>query len=161
MKGSEDNIVHFEWNEEYQDFINRFESWVNPEEIKSPDDLYDRLHDWLGITKKGKSLPTQTQMDFFTEYYKQEYFDIVETEREEEGIGEAPLYEYKTGSLYNEFSHEFTYRNRKTEKYEHYMVVEREINFRLGKAVVFRDTKTGRILGWRSYKGIELGSRTT
>lgn len=160
IEGSEENIVHFEWNEDYQDFTNRFEAWVELRDIKmdSIQDLYDELSDWLGITKRGKKLPTQTQMDFFSEYYKQPYYDISSYEREVEAerVG-APMYEYRTGSLYNEGTREF---RRKSEKgYEYHIAEEKMFHFKHGDYIILRDARTKRILAYhKDISGKYLGS---
>lgn len=162
LEGNGENVSNFEWDLEYEDFTNRFEAWLEITDVKlqSIQDLYDNLHSWLGITKRGYSLPSQKQMDFFSEFYNQPYYDISSYEREQEEIMEgAPSYEFKSGSLYNEGTHEFA-RNVKGQ-YEHYIAEERTFHFKYGDIVVLVDSKTKRILS--HFKDISkneyLGSR--
>lgn len=150
IEGNSSNLVHYEWNEEYNDYINRFEDWVDIEKIKSIQDLYDELHEWLGVSKKGRLFPSQKQMDFFSEYYKQGYYDVRTEYVSEEPSEEA--YEYKSGSYYSPVSGEFR-KFTPEKKYEVYSGFKTVSNMKffgkyVGRVEMIRDKKTGRILGW-------------
>ena len=159
IKGDESRLAHFEWNEEYDDWVNRFEAQVDITKIKGVQELYDALHDWLGVSKRGRMFPTQTQMDFFSEYYHLDNFPVSEymSEYYEKQEGTAPQYHYRSGTFYNEETKEVSFRNRKTDKYEHYIGKETLINMRWSnkrgystyrKIVVIRDVRTNKILAW-------------
>jgi hypothetical protein len=149
MQGDSENLVHFEWDPEYQDFTNRFEQWIDLRELKitSSTDLYDALHDWLGITKKGIMLPSQKQMDFFSEYFGSSYFDISAQERIEKEIeAEAPTYGYTCGHFYNTGTHVFRYYDARSDKTIIYTAEEKVYNFKYGRRIVLRDAKSKKIL---------------
>lgn len=152
IEGKSENLSRYEWNEDYEDFINRFEEWIDIKDLKlgKVNDLYDALHDWLGITKRGKLLPTQNQMDFFSEYYGVENFPVSSYEedvyKKEQEV--APQWGYTQGTIYNEGTKEAEFRNRRTDKYEHYMVEEKIFEFKNRRVVILRDTRTKKILAW-------------
>lgn len=146
MHGDSSKVTNFEWDPEYQDFTNRFEGFVDIENIKTPQDLYDKLHDWLGITKKGRLLPTQKQMDFFSEYYGTQYYDIKEYEKEERAEQEDVVtFEYKSGGMYNVYNKVFAKR-LPDRTYEAHEVEEVTYHLKYGNRTVLRDRKTKRIL---------------
>lgn len=148
MEGKPENVSSFEWDPDYNDFTNRFEEWIELRDLKlnTSLDLHDALHDWLGITKSGKSLPTQKQMDFFSEFYNTTYFGISALERESrEIVKEEVTYKYRGDSFYNEFTKTFAKRN-KSGVYEHYIAAERTFNYRYGDRTILVDVKTNKIL---------------
>lgn len=152
IEGNKDRIVSYEWDEDYEDFINRFEEWVDIKSLKISDinDLYAELHNWLGITKRGKLLPTQPQMNLFSEYYGLENFPVsaYESEIHEKERQVSPQFGYTQGTIYNEGTREVEYRNTRTNKYEHYIGEEKMFKFKNRTVIVIRDSKTKRILAW-------------
>lgn len=106
-------------------------------------------------------MPTQTQMDFFSEYYDTEFFDIVSFKREEEELsgGKKFIFEYKSGTLYNPDTHETQHKHKKTGKYSYHMSEEKDIWLHGHKVTVIRDTKTMRILAWHKVDDNYLGSQ--
>jgi hypothetical protein len=162
LTGDKNKLSHYEWDEDYEDFINRFEEWIDIKKLKlgGVNELYDALHDWLGITKRGRLLPTQPQMDLFSEYFGVENFPVSEymsdVYKKEQQL--APQFGYIHGTIYNEGTHEVEFRNRKTNKYEHYIGEEKELNIKyvnkrkntvtFKKVIVIRDVRTKKILAW-------------
>jgi hypothetical protein len=91
-------------------------------------------------------LPTQKQMDFFSEYYNKSYFDISASEREsEEIVKEEIAYKYANDSFYNEFTKEFAKKNKEG-NYEHFIAVEKTFSYKYGDRTVLVDSKTNKIL---------------
>jgi hypothetical protein len=156
MKGSSSNVVHFGWTEEYDDLINRFESYVDIEDIKTIDDLYEGLHDWLGVSKRdGSPLPNQKQMDLFSEYYEQPFYDVKAYERQVYAKEqEMPSWEYGKTRYYNPETKVFTKPVYGSDKriltFTHHTGVIKTYHFnkRMIDVEVIVDKKTGKILAW-------------
>jgi hypothetical protein len=154
-EGNSGNVVHFEWKEQYDDMINRFEDFIDIENIKTVDDLYKEMHDWLGITRTGRFLPSQKQMDLFSEYYEQPYYDVGAYERQVREVERKfTAYEYSGNRHWNQETHEFIRPMKdKTGKiitYTHHYGVLDTISFpKRGVDIqVIRDKKFGYILAW-------------
>jgi len=135
-------------DDEYDDFINRFEEWVElgEAEFDNEDELYDVLHDWLGIKKSGDWLPSQNQMDVFTRHFGFDEYSVMSRIDKEANIEAAtPTWEFKNGSMYNEGTKEFAKRIDQ-HTYEHYNTFEQTRHFTYGDRIVIVDEKTGKVL---------------
>jgi len=159
ISGDANRLKNYEWNEDYDDWINRFEQVVDITKIKNADELYDELHNWLGVTKKGRLLPTQTQMNFFSEFYGVEHFPVSEyisqVYEKEEQIG--PSYRYRSGTYYNEATSGVNFHNRRKDIYEYYTGEEITVNMmwtnregytKYRRVIMIRDVKSKKILAW-------------
>jgi hypothetical protein len=133
---------------DYEDFLNRFEDWIelSDEEFETEDELYDVLHSWLGIKRTGEWLPSQNQMNVFTEHYGLNDYPVRARIERERDISEAtPLFEYKDGSFYNPATKEFA-KFVTQHEFKHSVATERIYNFSYGRRIVLVDDKTGKIL---------------
>jgi hypothetical protein len=138
LDGAWENLISFEYSPEYNDFINRFEDSVDIRKLKSVDDLYVKMHDWL-----GKGQPTQKQMDFFTEYYRIPYYGV-KVEKPE--YKQKYFYIFTSNSMYNRNTSEFAKYNKRTGTTIYYKTEEARINFKYGERIVIRDIKTKRFV---------------
>lgn len=130
-EGDPTNLRSFVWDDNYDNYVRRFEDFVNVDRLMTLDDLYMTLDEWL-----PEHQPTQTQMDFFSEYFQFPYYEVPEEKW-------RYYFELRRGA-YNRDNREFgRYEDGKT-----YIVEEKVYHMWYGDRVVLRDAQTKKILSF-------------